>query len=152
MITLQNIITPDRTLCAVSCTSKKRILDTICETAAQTLTEHDHHDLLTSLMEREKMGSTGIGNGLAIPHGRLPDIKEVIAIVVTSQTPIDFDAIDNRPVDIFVGLFVPADSGQEHLSTLQSIAKTFSDKEISKAVRKCQTNQDLFDVIQSQSN
>lgn len=151
MITLQNLLTPDCTLCAVAGSSKKRILDEICAAAAKKLNNYDHHDLLTSLMAREKMGSTGIGNGLAIPHGRLANISEVIAILVTTQEPVNFDAIDNRPVDIFVALFVPEDSGQEHLSTLQSIAKTFSDKQISKQVRNCQNAQELYDVIQQVS-
>ena len=149
MITLQSILTPDCTLCAVSGSSKKRILDQICATASQKLTDYDHHDLLSSLMAREKMGSTGIGNGIAIPHGRLSDIKEVVAIVVTSKEPVDFDAIDNRPVDIFIALFVPEESGQEHLSTLQSVAKIFSDKNTNKLVRNCQNSQELFDIIQS---
>lgn len=149
MISLQNILTPDCTLCAVSGSSKKRILDQICVAASQKLPDYDHHDLLSSLMAREKMGSTGIGNGIAIPHGRLSDIKEVVAILVTSEEPVDFDAIDNRPVDIFIALFVPEESGQEHLSTLQSIAKTFSDKNTSKLVRKCQNSQELFDIIKN---
>ena len=71
------------------------------------------------------MGSTGIGNGIAIPHGRLSKCKIVVAVVVTTETPINFDAIDNRPVDIFIALFVPEDACKEHLTTLQSIAKFF---------------------------
>lgn len=148
MITLQNILTPDCTLCAVSGSSKKRILDQICVAASQKLSNYEHHDLLASLMAREKMGSTGIGNGIAIPHGRLPGINDVVAILLTAQDPVAFDAIDNRPVDIFIALFVPEESGQEHLTTLQSIAKTFSDKNTCKLVRKCQSSQELYDIIQ----
>lgn len=149
---LQQILTLDCTLCAVSGSSKKRIFDQICSVAAQKLENYDHHELLSSLMAREKMGSTGIGNGIAIPHGRLTNTKDVIAIVLTTNDPVQFDAIDNRPVDIFIALFVPEDSGQEHLSTLQSIAKTFSDKQVSKHVRKCTTNQELFDLLQQCNN
>lgn len=151
MMTLQNILTPDCTLCAVPGSSKKRILDQICAVASNKLANYEHHDLLASLMAREKMGSTGIGNGIAVPHGRLADITDVLAILVTTQEPIDFDAIDNRPVDIFIALFVPEDSGQEHLTTLQSIAKTFSDKNTSKLARQCESNQALFNLIQQVS-
>lgn len=148
-MTLQDILTPDCTFCAVSGSSKKRILDEICTVAAKKLKSHDTYELIESLLNREKMGSTGIGNGIAIPHGRLSNTKKVIAILMTTEEPIDFDAIDNRPVDIFIALFVPEDSCQEHLTTLQSIAKIFSDKQICKQVRKCSSNQQLFELIQT---
>ncbi len=103
--------------------------------------------MLESLLSREKVGSTGIGNGIAIPHGRLTDGDHVIAIVATSESPIPFDAIDNRPVDIFIALFVPEKQCQQHLSTLQSIAQIFSDKQMCKQVRKCQNSAELFELI-----
>ena len=146
---LQNILTPDCTLCAVPGSSKKRILEKICTVAANKITDLNEHELFESLMGREKMGSTGIGNGIAIPHGRLENSKQVIAVLLTTEQPIAFDAIDNRPVDIFIALFVPSDSCKDHLSTLQSIAKLFSDKQTSKQARKCQTSDQLFELIQS---
>jgi PTS system nitrogen regulatory IIA component len=149
---LQNILTLDCTLCAVSATSKKRLFDTICQTAAQHITELSQHELLDSLMAREQMGSTGIGNGIAIPHGRLAETNNVVAVVVTTQEPIPFDAIDNRPVDIFIALFVPENACKEHLSTLQSIAQFFNDKKTCKQVRKCQDNEDLYQLIQQASH
>jgi PTS system nitrogen regulatory IIA component len=146
---LQNIITPDCTLCAVPGSSKKRVLEKICTLAASKITDLTEHELLESLMGRERMGSTGIGNGIAIPHGRLENSEKVVAVVVTTETPIAFDAIDNRPVDIFVALFVPSESCKEHLSTLQSIAQLFSDKTITKQVRKCQSDEQLFSLIKN---
>lgn len=148
-MTLQDILTLDCTYCSVSGTSKKRILDKICTIAATKIPGHSAFELLESLVAREKMGSTGIGNGIAIPHGRLPNTEKVFAVVLTTQEPIDFDAVDNRPVDIFIALFVPEDSCQDHLSTLQSIAKLFSDKQIAKQVRKCTSSKQLFKLIQS---
>ncbi len=146
----QTILTPDCTHCAVSGTSKKRILEQLCVTAAEKLSDISQQDLLESLMVRERMGSTGIGGGIAIPHGRLSETSQVICVVLTSAKAINFDAIDNRPVDIFIALFVPEDSCKEHLSTLQSIAQLFSDKQICKDVRNCQTDQELFELIQQQ--
>lgn len=148
MASLQNILTPDCTLCAVSGSSKKRILENISALAADKLPQHSTYDLLESLMARERMGSTGIGNGIAIPHGRLANASEVIAIVITTEKPIEFDAVDNRPVDIFIALFVPEDSCQEHLCTLQSIAKAFSDKSTCKKIRKCTSDEELYNLIQ----
>lgn len=148
MASLKNILTPDCTLCAVSGSSKKRILEQISALAAEKLPEHTTYSLLDSLLAREKVGSTGIGNGIAIPHGRLANADKVIAILVTTEQAIPFDAIDNRPVDIFIALFVPEESCQEHLSTLQSIAKLFSDKQTCKQVRKCDSDEALFALIQ----
>ena len=148
---LNDIISLNCTLCAVQASSKKRILETICEKAADLLEDYNTYSLLESLMVREKMGSTGIGNGIAIPHGRLTNSKDVVAVLVTTKSPIPFDAIDNRPVDIYIALFVPEEHCQEHLSTLQSIAQIFSDKQLCKEARKCQTDQELFNLIKRAS-
>jgi len=148
---LNDIITLDCTLCAVPTSSKKRMLELICEKAAEKLDDFNTYVLLDSLMLREKMGSTGIGNGIAIPHGRLKDSKQMTAVIATSENPILFDAIDNRPVDIFVALFVPEENCQDHLVTLQSIAKLLSEKNFCKQIRKCQTSEQLFQLIKNKS-
>jgi PTS system nitrogen regulatory IIA component len=148
---LQNILTQDSIKCLATVSSKKRILELICSVASNQIPNIDQHQLLDSLMEREKMSSTGIGNGIAIPHGRLTNAQQVIAVFITTKQAIAFDAIDNKPVDIFVALFVPENCCDEHLSTLQSIAKVFSVKYNSKMIRKCKTNEQLFDLIQTMS-
>ena len=145
---LQETLTLDCTFSTVKLNSKKRILERICAIAVNTAPDLDQKKLLKSILEREKMGSTGIGNGIAIPHGRLSNTKKVIAIVLTTEEAIAFDAIDNRDVDIFIALFVPENSCDEHLQTLQSIAQLFSDKTFCKRVRKCLTNEELFELIQ----
>lgn len=150
-MTLQDILTLDCTQCAVPVTSKKRLLEQICNLASNGLKDSNPTDLLDSLLDREKMGSTGIGNGIAIPHGRLNNTDKAIAVFLTTQQAIDFDAIDNQPVDIFICLFVPEDSTQEHLETLQSIAKLFSDRKTAKQVRKCTNHQEMFNLIQQAS-
>ncbi len=147
-MTLQDILTLDCTLCAVPAISKKRILEQICLLAAEKIGDCDESDLLESILNREKMGSTGIGNGIAIPHGRLSNTDKAMAVLLTTDTAIDFDAIDNKPVDIFICLFVPENSNQQHLNTLQSIAQLFSDRKTVKQVRKCTSNQQLFSFIQ----
>jgi PTS system nitrogen regulatory IIA component len=144
---LQDILTLDCTLCAVKGASKKKLLEIISETAAKRIENLDTHQLFESLMAREKVGSTGIGNGIAIPHGRLSDTSEVIAVLLTSEQAVEFDSIDNRDVDIIIALFVPEENCQQHLVTLQSIAHVFSDKKIVKQVRKCQNSQELFNLI-----
>lgn len=150
-MTLQDILTLDCTECAVPASSKKRLLEQICQLAANALGDSNPSDLLDSLLNREKMGSTGIGNGIAIPHGRLTNTDKAIAVFLTTEQAIDFDAIDNKPVDIFVCLFVPQENTQEHLETLQSIAKLFSERKTAKRVRKCTNKQEMFNLVQ-QSN
>lgn len=147
-MTLQDILTLDCTQCAVPVNSKKRLLEKICQLAANKLSDSNHTDLLGSLLNREKMGSTGIGNGIAIPHGKLNNTNKAIAVFLTTKQAIDFDAIDNKPVDIFICLFVPQNSTQEHLETLQSIAKLFSDRKTAKQIRKCTNQQEMFNLIQ----
>ncbi len=148
---LIEILSPSCTLCNAPMTSKKRILEEICSLVVKSNPALDVHDLLESLLEREKMGSTGIGNGIAIPHGRLAEAEQAIAVLVTTQEPIDFDAIDNKKVDIFIALFVPAEACDDHLSTLQSIAKLFSQTETGRLIRKCQNDDELFTLVKQLS-
>jgi PTS system nitrogen regulatory IIA component len=151
-MTLQDILTLDCTQCAVPASSKKRILEKICLLAAEKMGDCSASDLLDSILNREKMGSTGIGNGIAIPHGRLSNTDKAMAVLLTTEQAIDFDAIDNKAVDIFICLFVPQDSTQEHLNTLQNIAQLFSDRRTAKQVRKCTNNLQLFDLIQQKKS
>jgi len=148
---LQNILTLDCIQCAVPLSSKKRILEELSLVASKKYTEIDQHALLDSLMSREKMGSTGIGNGIAIPHGKLSNIDHPLAVLITTEQAIPFDAIDNRPVDIFVALFVPDNACDEHLSTLQDIARIFSNNDVLKQIRKAETPQQLFALITNEN-
>jgi len=150
-MTLQDILTLDCTQCAVPASSKKRILEQICLLASEKMSNCSAGDLLESILNREKMGSTGIGNGIAIPHGRLSNTDKTMAILLTTEKAIDFDAIDNKAVDIFICLFVPQDSTQDHLDTLQNIAQLFSDRKTAKQVRKCTNSLQLFNFIQQTS-
>ncbi|MBU2977683.1 PTS IIA-like nitrogen regulatory protein PtsN [Alteromonas sp. C1M14] len=145
---IQAIVSLDRTKCAVQCNSKKRILEIISGIAAQNNPDIDEATVLSSLLSRERMGSTGIGNGIALPHGRLEGLDHVIAIVVTSSPAIDFDAIDNKPVDIFFTLLVPHDQTEGHLQTLAMVAGKLSDKETIKTIRKAQSNDDIIRALQ----
>lgn len=148
---LIDILSADCTLCAVPAASKKRVFDAICQLASEKLPEFTPYELQESLVAREKMGSTGIGNGIAIPHGKIKDSQHAVAVFMTTEQAIPFEAIDNRAVDIFVALFVPESQCDQHLATLQSIAKLLSDKQVCKSIRKCQTSEELYDLLQRAS-
>ena len=144
---IQAIVSLDRTECAVQCNSKKRILEIIADIAAKQNENIDQATVLNSLLARERMGSTGIGNGIALPHGRLPGLEKVIAIVVTSTPAIDFDALDEKPVDIFFALLVPEEQTEGHLQTLATVAGKLSDKETIKAIRRATTSDEILSAL-----
>ncbi len=98
-------------------------------------------------MAREKLGSTGIGKGVAIPHGRLDGIEQTVAIIVTNREAINFDAIDNRPVDIFVALLVPGNQCEQHLKTLAKIADKLKDKQLCKQLRSVTSDEELYQLM-----
>ncbi|GFD73305.1 PTS IIA-like nitrogen regulatory protein PtsN [Alteromonas marina] len=144
---IQAIVSLDRTECAVQCNSKKRILEIIADIAAKNNENIDSATVLNSLMSRERMGSTGIGNGIALPHGRLAGLDKVIAIVVTCTPAIDFDALDEKPVDIFFALLVPEEQTEGHLQTLATVAGKLSDKETIKAIRRATKSDEILSAL-----
>lgn len=144
---IQAIVSLDRTECVVQCNSKKRILEIIADIAAKNNENIDGATVLNSLMSRERMGSTGIGNGIALPHGRLAGLDRVIAIVVTSTPAIDFDAIDEKPVDIFFALLVPEEQTEGHLQTLATVAGKLNNKDTVKAIRRATTSDDIIKAL-----
>ncbi|MEC8225508.1 MAG: PTS sugar transporter subunit IIA, partial [Pseudomonadota bacterium] len=104
---LSSLTNQDCSKAAVLFNSKKRILEYISELAHQQFPHLSQQDILDAFLNREKLGSTGNGRGIAIPHGRMSGADEPHAFIIVSESPINFDAIDNRPVDIFVALIVP---------------------------------------------
>lgn len=144
---ISDIISLDRTQCLVECHSKKRIFEIISEIAVKQSPELDQVEVLSSLLSREKMGSTGIGNGIAIPHGRIKGLSNMMAIILTSKTPIDFDAIDSQPVDIFFAILVPDEQTSQHLEALSGIARKLSNKDTVKAIRKAETKNQLVAAL-----
>ena len=144
---ISDIISLDRTQCSVECHSKKRIFEVISEIAVKQSPQLEQSEVLASLLNREKMGSTGIGNGIAIPHGRIDGINQIMAIIVTSDEAIEFDAIDDKPVDIFFAILVPNEEADTHLKALAGIARKLSDKEIVKAIRKAEDKKEIIAAL-----
>ena len=93
---------------------------------------------------REKLGSTGLGNGVAIPHCRTPGVKKIYGFLAKLTTPVDFDAIDDQPVDLLFALVVPDEKNDEHLSTLARIAAIMQDDKSRQILRDCDNNESLF--------
>lgn len=126
---------------------QKRALEIISELAAKQLSLPSQV-VFEAILTREKMGSTGIGNGIAIPHGKLEeDTMRAVGVFVQLETPIAFDAIDNQPVDLLFALLVPADQTKTHLHTLSLVAKRLADKTICRRLRAAQSDRELYQII-----
>ncbi|MGL5039116.1 MAG: PTS IIA-like nitrogen regulatory protein PtsN [Aeromonas sp.] len=145
---LENILSQDCTKSAVPCTSKKRALEIISELAAQRLGT-SRQALFECLLAREKMGSTGIGAGIAIPHGRIDDSYPPTAVLMTFAEPISFDAIDNQPVDLLFALLVPESECKQHLKTLSLMASKLADKAVCRQLRQAASDEELYQIMTS---
>ncbi|ABM01293.1 PTS IIA-like nitrogen regulatory protein PtsN [Shewanella amazonensis] len=143
---LSTILAPECTSCATP-GSKKKVLELISDLAAAQNPSLSSQEIFESLLAREKMGSTGIGNGIAIPHGRLGTIDKPLAVLIKCEEAIGYDAIDKQPVDILFALLVPSDQCQQHLSTLAAMAEKLNDKQILKQLRKSHDEKELYQVI-----
>lgn len=145
---LTELLTESRTLCHADIVSKKRALELASETLAGQPGSPAAEQIFSGLLNRERLGSTGIGDGVAIPHCRLTDCEQAMALLMTLATPIDFDAIDNRPVDLLCVLLVPEDGAEEHLQTLAGLAELFSQSEVRDQLRACEQTPQLFQTVQ----
>ena len=132
---IASLLSPEFILCKHSSSSKKRVIEEIAEHLGGQLPHLQANTIFKALIAREKLGSTGIGNGIAIPHCRIPSCNKVIGMLITLDKGIDFDAIDNESVDIIFVLLVPEGANENHLKTLAQIAETFSDDSILQSVR-----------------
>lgn len=142
---LSDILTPERTHCGVPGSSKKRILEYLSELIAEHIPNSSADSIYENLLARERLGSTGVGEGIAIPHCRLSDCQQALGALVTLPAPIDFDAIDRQPVDVLFVLVVPDEACQEHLNILSMLAERLNDPAYQQALRTCKSNQDLYE-------
>ncbi|BFM17425.1 PTS IIA-like nitrogen regulatory protein PtsN [Maricurvus nonylphenolicus] len=143
---VQSILSPRRVLCGAQGGSKKRALETLAHHIAADIPTLNADELFSSLIARERLGSTGIGKGIAIPHCRLANCSGTLGALITLQDPIDFDAIDGEPVDIIFALLVPDEANDEHLQTLAGLAEKFSNPGYLAELRRADNNQALFDA------
>ena len=144
LLTIDNILSQELTQCRVPATSKKRILEFIAEQVARQYPELSEAQTFNNLVARERLGSTGIGQGIAIPHCRLENCNRVVGTLVTLAEGVSFDAIDNQPVDILFALIVPKEATSEHLELLSQLAEKFNDRGFCDQLRQCTDSDSLF--------
>lgn len=136
MPNLSDILTPGRTLCKAQGVSKKRLFETVAKLISDDQETLPYTEVFTQLIAREKLGSTGLGNGIAIPHSRVDNCQAPLGSLITLDEPIDFDAPDNAPVDVLFVLLVPGEAQQQHLDILAEIARLFSQSAFCTALRE----------------
>ncbi|MGD8998822.1 MAG: PTS IIA-like nitrogen regulatory protein PtsN [Granulosicoccaceae bacterium] len=144
---IADILTVDRIATGASPASKKRALEQISELITGADSNLSPGEIFDSLLSRERLGSTGIGHGVAIPHGRIKGSKQSIGAFLQLVDGIDYDAIDNAPVDLMFALLVPEESTDEHLRILARLAEMFSDESYCDKLRKAQSPGDLFVLL-----
>lgn len=128
----------------VSGNSKKRVLEQISGLICDHSPHLDADEVFAGLVGRERLGSTGIGEGIAIPHCRLESCKETTGALVRLQEPIDFDAIDGQAVDLLYVLLVPTEATEAHLQTLAALAEMFSKAEVRNLLRETESADQLY--------
>lgn len=127
MQTLATLLTPERTACRIEDSNKKRLFETIATIVSDDCLELSYSDVLDNLVARENLGSTGLGQGIALPHCRVNNCEEPLGALLSLASPIPFDAPDERPVDLLFVLLVPTEARQQHLDILAELARAFSD-------------------------
>jgi PTS system nitrogen regulatory IIA component len=144
-LTIDNILVPELTLCQVSAFSKKRVLEFIAKQISQYDSALGETQIFNNLIGRERLGSTGIGQGIAIPHCRLEGLDRVIGVLITLKEGIEFDAIDNQPVDLVFALIVPKEATSEHLELLSQLAEKFNGRAFCDRLRECHDGSSLYE-------
>lgn len=143
-LTIDNILAPELTLCRVPASSKKRVLEFIADQIHQHDGSLSETQIFNNLIGRERLGSTGIGQGIAIPHCRLEGLDHVVGVLLTLEESIEFDAIDNQPVDLVFALVVPKEATSEHLELLSQLAEKFNERSFCDRLRQCEGAQTLY--------
>lgn len=143
---LNDLVAPNAIIPALKVQTKKQALQELAAKAA-ALTGQNERTVFEILMQREKLGSTGVGNGIAIPHGKLPKLGSVFGLFARLDRPIDFEALDNQPVDLVFLLLAPESAGADHLKALARVARLLRDPDIANKLRKSPDAEALYAVL-----
>jgi PTS system nitrogen regulatory IIA component len=144
---ISDLLSPERIRFDVKSSSKKRLLELISEELARNSDEFTKREIFESLCARERLGSTGLGKGVAIPHGRIKGTQHVEASFIRLKKPLPYDAADGEPVDLLFCLAVPEDCGEDHLKLLAQVAELFSDPEMLAKVREAEDAGTLMQLL-----
>jgi len=143
---LTDLVAPNAVIPALKVNSKKQALQELAAKAAQ-LTGLGERVLFDVLMQREKLGSTGVGNGIAIPHGKLSNLDKLFGLFARLDRPVDFETLDGQPVDLIFVLLAPETAGADHLKALARVARLLRDPDVALKLRESRDAEALYAVL-----
>ena len=143
---LTDLVAPNAIVPALKVNGKKQAIQELAAKAAK-LSGQNERVIFETLMQREKLGSTGVGNGIAIPHGKLPKLEKLFGFFARLERPIDFEAMDGQPVDLVFLLLAPEGAGADHLKALARIARLLRDQDVAKKLRASRDAQAIYSVL-----
>ena len=146
---ISDLLSPEKIHCDVHSSSKKHLLELISEELARNSENLSQREMFESLCARERLGSTGLGKGVAIPHGRVKSTELVEVSFIRLKKPLPFDAVDGEPVDLLFALAVPENCGEDHLKLLSQVAELFSDPELLQELRAAENSVELLKLLSS---
>jgi PTS system nitrogen regulatory IIA component len=147
---LTDLVVPQAVVPSLRVNSKKQALQELAARAA-TICGRGEREVLEVLMQRERLGSTGIGSGIAIPHGKLARLEHLSGVFARLERPIDFEALDGQPVDLVFLLLAPEGAGADHLKALARIARLLRDSEVAQKLRESRDAEALYAVLAGHS-
>lgn len=152
MVEIADIITPDAVMLDIkSCNSKRQVLKVLAERAAGAA-GLDPQRLLAALMERERLGTTGIGHGIAIPHARLPELERLIGLFARLDHPVDFEALDDQPSDLIFLLLAPDSADTDSLKALARISRLLRDAQLQERLRHERDHKVIYRMLTEKTN
>ena len=143
---LRDLIAPEAVIASLKAKSKKQALQELAQKAAK-LTGLDERDIYDTLLQRERLGSTGVGSGIAIPHGRLPTLRNIVSVFARLEEPIDFEALDAERVDLIFLLLAPEHAGADHLKALARISRLMREPSSIAKLRASKDRAALYSVL-----
>lgn len=145
--TFHDLISPDRISLSIRASSKKRLLEKISELLGAVVPDLDERAAFQSLIDRERLGSTGVGNGVALPHGRLQGLDRAIGACLILSEEMDYDAIDGKPVKIVFTLLVPEEATEEHLQLLAQLARIFGEEKNREQLLNAKESEEVYNFL-----
>jgi len=146
MMDIAELITPESVVANLRVATKKQLLQELAKRAAP-LTGGNERAIFETLLERERLGSTGIGRGTAVPHGRLQNLARICGLFVRLEKPIDFEAVDDQPVDLVFLLLTPDGAGADHLKALARVSRLLRDRTICEKLRGADRADALYAIL-----
>lgn len=143
---ISDLLRPEGVIANLRATSKKQALQELARKAAELTHEHERA-IFDVLLERERLGTTGVGAGIAIPHGKLPGLKRLCGVFARLEKPINFESIDDQPVDLIFLLLAPGTAGADHLKALARVSRLLRDRSVCEKLRGSDNADALYALL-----